>query len=120
MSNMTNMSNMKTSIIYGVPQFIKKHIKIDPLGFTPKEKLYRKYREYCRTHNHIAHYKTSFGKALKLLINSSSELSICSPPPVVSGVFDIATTRRTIDGSRVWCWAGITYESEKEGEEASE
>ncbi len=115
---MSNMSNMVTSEKYGVRKFIEKYIEVDPLGITPKEKLYLKYHEYCRTHNYIPHTKSIFGKALKQLIDASSKYSICSPPPAVSGVLDIATTRRTIDGSRIWCWAGIKFKPEKEGEEA--
>lgn len=86
---MSNMTNMVTSRRHGAPQFIERYVKVDPLGIIPKQELYDKYVVYCRANGYILHPKGSFSKALYKLINASS-------------------TRRTINGSRTWCWAGIT------------
>lgn len=83
---------------HGVSQFIEKYTEIDFTGIIPKNELYIKYHEYCNTHNNVPLTKGSFSRALNQLII-------------------IATTRRTIDGIRTWCWAGIKLKETSESNE---
>lgn len=104
---MSNMTNMVTSLKHGVRQFIKEHVEYNPNGIVTKKELYAKYQEYCNTYNHIPLTMGPFARALNKLSELRAwegfELRINDPP---QGLLP-STTRRTIDGVRTWCWAGI-------------
>ena len=107
---MSNMTNMVTSEKHGVQNFIKIHTEIDPTGIITKEKLYSEYHTWCLITAHTPLTRGSFSKAL-------NQLQLKPNLATQMRLQHLATTRRTINGIRTWCWAGIKLKETSESNE---
>jgi len=73
-----------------ITAFTENCIYEDPDGIVPKDDLWYAYREYCRINGHVPLAKNKLSEELK------------------GRIFNLKTTRPTINKKRVVCWGGLS------------